>query len=80
MNQTLLMMSFPFVGGWRQAVCVVFAEASRFYQRPGIVYLPIRDAPLGHWAFVWRTATESPLVRAFADAARALDGAGATSA
>ena len=63
-----------------QAVCVVFAEASRFYQRPGIVYLPIRDAPLGHWALVWRTATESPLVRAFADAARALDGTGATSA
>jgi DNA-binding transcriptional LysR family regulator len=59
-----------------QAVCVVFAEASRFYQRPGIVYLPIRDAPLGHWALVWRTATESPLVRAFADAARTLDGAG----
>jgi len=63
-----------------QAVCVVFAEASRFYQRPGIVYLPIRDAPLGQWALVWRTATESSLVRAFADAARSVNGTGAPSA
>jgi DNA-binding transcriptional LysR family regulator len=58
-----------------QAVCVVFAEASRFYQRPGIVYLPIEDAPTGQWALVWRAATESPLVRDFAAAARAFDAA-----
>jgi DNA-binding transcriptional LysR family regulator len=57
-----------------QAVCVVFAEASRYYQRPGIVYLPIQDAPLGRWALIWRTATQSPLVQAFADAARDFDG------
>lgn len=62
-----------------QAVCVVFAEASRYYQRPGIVYLPIRDAPLGEWALIWRTATQSPLVRAFADAARDFDGTRTTS-
>ncbi|MFI9009954.1 LysR family transcriptional regulator [Actinosynnema sp. NPDC053489] len=52
-----------------QAVCVVFAEASRYYQRPGITYLPIRDAPPGRWALVWRTATVTPLARSFADTA-----------
>jgi DNA-binding transcriptional LysR family regulator len=52
-----------------QAVCVVFAEASRYYQRPGIAYLPIDDAPLGRWALIWRTATATPLIRAFADIA-----------
>ena len=54
-----------------QAVCVVFAEANRYYQRPGITYLPIRDAPLGRWALIWRTATATPLVRAFAETAAA---------
>ena len=55
-----------------QAVSVVFAEAGRYYQRPGIVYLPIQDAPLGRWALIWRTATATPLVHAFADTAQAL--------
>ncbi|WP_211269203.1 LysR family transcriptional regulator [Saccharothrix syringae] len=62
-----------------QAVCVVFAEASRYYQRPGITYLPIRDAPLGRWALVWRTATATPLVQRFADTAHELDLAAARS-
>jgi DNA-binding transcriptional LysR family regulator len=57
-----------------QAVCVVFAEASRYYQRPGIVYLPIEDTPPGRWALIWRTAAETPLIRAFADTARDLHG------
>ncbi|MCW3815095.1 LysR family transcriptional regulator [Micromonospora sp. DR5-3] len=54
-----------------QAVCVVFAEASRYYQRPGTVYLPIRGAPLGRWALIWRSANDNPLVRAFAQTAAA---------
>ncbi len=53
-----------------QAVCVVFAEANRYYQRPGIAYLPIRDAPLRRWALIWRNGRENPLRDAFARAAR----------
>jgi hypothetical protein len=53
-----------------QAVCVVFAEASRYYQRPGIVYLPIHDAPAGQWALIWRTTDETEHIRAFNRAAQ----------
>ncbi|MFF5211769.1 LysR family transcriptional regulator [Streptosporangium sp. NPDC000396] len=53
-----------------EAVSPVFAHGSRYYVRPDVVYLPIRDAPPGRWALVWRTAGETGLVRAFAQAAR----------
>ena len=49
---------------------VVFGEAQRYYQRPGITYLPIRDAPLGEWALIWRSRDENPFVHAFVRAAR----------
>jgi DNA-binding transcriptional LysR family regulator len=55
------------VGG--QTVCGVAAEAARFYPWPNIVYIPIRDAPPCQWALVWRTANETPLIRALAEAA-----------
>jgi DNA-binding transcriptional LysR family regulator len=51
-------------------VCLVHGEATRYYQRPGVVFVPIRDAPIGTWALLWRTGGESPLIRAFAQAAR----------
>lgn len=54
-----------------QAVCVVFAEASRYYPRPGTVYLPIHDAAPGHWALIWRAVDDNPLIQAFAEAAAA---------
>jgi DNA-binding transcriptional LysR family regulator len=50
-----------------QAACVVFAEAGRYYQRPGITYRPIHDAPAGRWALVWRNADDNGLIRAFAE-------------
>lgn len=52
-----------------QAVCVVFAEAYRYYQRPGITYRPIHDAPQGQWALIWRNAPENTFVQAFTQAA-----------
>jgi DNA-binding transcriptional LysR family regulator len=52
-----------------QAVTAVASEAARFYPWPKIVYVPIRDAPPCRWAFVWRTAAETPLIRVFAQAA-----------
>jgi DNA-binding transcriptional LysR family regulator len=53
-----------------QAVIAAVAEAARFYPWPNLVYLPIVDAPPVEWVIAWRTADESPLVRAFADAVR----------
>ncbi|GLW31857.1 LysR family transcriptional regulator [Actinoplanes regularis] len=47
-----------------QAVIACVAEAARFYSWPNLVFLPIRDAPPVEWAFVWRTAEESSLLRA----------------
>ncbi|WP_069811632.1 LysR family transcriptional regulator [Streptomyces sp. TP-A0874] len=52
-----------------QAITPIQAEAAHYYPWPEIVYLPIRDAPLGEWALVWRTAGETPLIRAFVAAA-----------
>jgi DNA-binding transcriptional LysR family regulator len=49
-----------------QAVIATVAEAARFYAWPNLVYLPVRDAPPARWALVWRTATETPVIRAFA--------------
>jgi hypothetical protein len=50
-----------------QAVCPVHAHARRYYARPDISYITIADAPPCRWALVWRSAGESPLVRAFAE-------------
>ncbi|MGK5629509.1 LysR family transcriptional regulator [Streptomyces sp. URMC 123] len=60
------------------AVALTQAEAADYYQWPDIRYVPIRDAEPSRWALVWRTAAETPLVRAFAEAAEAT-GAGAGS-
>ncbi|MFE7793589.1 LysR family transcriptional regulator [Streptomyces sp. NPDC057460] len=47
------------------SVALTQAEAADFYQWPGIAYVPIADAPLSHWAIVWRTAAETDLIRDF---------------
>lgn len=69
----------PKVATWQEVLtraaageCVVptQAEAATYYSWPGIVFLPITDAPLGEWALVWRTAGETPLIRAFVQVAR----------
>jgi DNA-binding transcriptional LysR family regulator len=52
-----------------RAVAATAANVIRFYSWPNIVYLPIRDASPCEWAFAWRTAHETPLIRALAQAA-----------
>ncbi|MFF0867040.1 LysR substrate-binding domain-containing protein [Nonomuraea sp. NPDC003560] len=52
-----------------QATAGVTAEAAAFYPWPSLAFVPIRDAPPCRWAFAWRTAAETPLIRAFARAA-----------
>ncbi|MEU0502989.1 LysR family transcriptional regulator [Nocardia sp. NPDC005998] len=51
-----------------RGVSAVAAEAALFYPWPGLAFVPIRDAPICRWALVWRTAAESPLIRAFSQA------------
>lgn len=44
-------------------------EASQFYIRPDVAYVPIHDAPPFEWRFIWPTAAETRRVRAFDRAA-----------
>lgn len=68
----------PAVATWQEVLAVVSAgaavvpiqaEASRYYAWPDIAYIPIHDAEPSQWALVWRTAGETTLIRAFAEAA-----------
>jgi hypothetical protein len=52
-----------------ECVVPIQAEAAIYYPWPGIVYLPIQDAPTYQRALVWRTASTNPLIRAFTEAA-----------
>ncbi|WP_280236131.1 LysR family transcriptional regulator [Nocardia cyriacigeorgica] len=53
--------------GYGQAVMATVAEAADFYPWPDLTYVPVRDAPPCRWALVWRTSSETALVRAFAE-------------
>ncbi|MER7947553.1 LysR family transcriptional regulator [Streptomyces sp. NPDC096079] len=53
-----------------EAVAFVHSHASRYYARADLVYVPVRDAPPAHWALLWRTATETDLIRSFAQVGR----------
>lgn len=50
-----------------QLVSPLNAHVTGYYTYPGVVYLPIHDAPPTEWALVWRTDRETPLVRSFAE-------------
>jgi DNA-binding transcriptional LysR family regulator len=41
------------------------AQASQFYLRPDVVYVPIEDAPPFEWRFIWLTAGETGLITSF---------------
>lgn len=45
------------------------AQASHYYIRPDVTYVPIHDAPPFEWGFIWPTAAETNLIRAFNGAA-----------
>ncbi|MFJ6799083.1 LysR family transcriptional regulator [Streptomyces sp. NPDC091268] len=49
---------------------VMGAQVSRFYARPGVVYLPFRDAPPLEWAPTWVATRTSPRIHAFNQAAQ----------
>ncbi|MFI0939338.1 LysR family transcriptional regulator [Streptomyces sp. NPDC021020] len=53
-----------------EAVSLVHGDAARHYRWPGIRYLRPYDAPVGNWALIWPTATETALIRTLARAAQ----------
>ncbi|MFE7548196.1 LysR family transcriptional regulator [Streptomyces gardneri] len=44
------------------------ALGARYHPRPGIAYIPLRDAPPIEYGLVWPTAADSALLRAFVEA------------
>lgn len=40
-------------------------QATRYYQRPDVAFVPIRDAPPFEWVFLWRKGNGTARVRAF---------------
>lgn len=47
-------------------------QATTYYVRPDVAYVPITDAPPFQWRFVWLSAAASPRIAAFDQAAAAL--------
>ncbi|QLY30372.1 LysR family transcriptional regulator [Nocardia huaxiensis] len=43
--------------------------AARYNKPPGIVFLPMPDAPILQWALTWRSTADSPAIRALAGTA-----------
>ncbi len=52
-----------------QGISPVVESVSRYYARPDVALIPIRDMPDSEVALVWRSAGETARVRAFAQAA-----------
>ncbi|MFE3445900.1 LysR family transcriptional regulator [Nocardia sp. NPDC059180] len=55
-----------------QCVMATVAEVADFYTWPNLTFVPVRDAPPCRWALVWRTKTETPLIRAFSQTIAAM--------
>ncbi|MFF8834174.1 LysR family transcriptional regulator [Streptomyces sp. NPDC015130] len=47
-------------------------QVTRFYARPDVAYVPVRDVPLLRWGLVHRADNDSPMVAAFTRIAREL--------
>ncbi|WP_329623605.1 LysR family transcriptional regulator [Streptomyces sp. NBC_01255] len=47
-------------------------QVTRFYARPDVTYVPVRDTPFLRWGLVWRSDNDSPTVRSFVRIAREL--------
>ncbi|GAA2355345.1 LysR family transcriptional regulator [Nonomuraea africana] len=51
------------------AMTPLTSQATRYYARPDVAYIPIADAPQAVYGLVWRSAAENARIRAFADLA-----------
>ncbi|MFJ9538460.1 LysR substrate-binding domain-containing protein [Streptomyces sp. NPDC101225] len=54
------------------SITLVPASIAEQYSRPGITYVPVPDAEPDQVFLAWETSRRSPLVAAFAQAARSL--------
>ncbi|MEV5826781.1 LysR family transcriptional regulator [Spirillospora sp. NPDC052242] len=61
------------IGAGRGAF-TIGAQATRYYTRPDVVYIPFSDAPPLRWSLHWRTNGATASVLAFVQAARDLTG------
>ncbi|MFB4320478.1 LysR family transcriptional regulator [Actinomadura sp. 21ATH] len=61
------------VGAGRGAF-TIGAQATRYYTRPDVVYVPFSDAPPLRWSLHWRTDNATASVRAFVQAAHTVTG------
>jgi DNA-binding transcriptional LysR family regulator len=52
----------------------VGAQAVRYYARPDISYIPLRDAPPFEWGLAWHAGRETSRLRAFSLTARDVSG------
>jgi DNA-binding transcriptional LysR family regulator len=52
------------------------SSVARFYDRPGIVYVPIHDRPLSHTALAWNPANLTPQAEALVSLVQAQWNAG----
>ncbi|MEU9192685.1 LysR family transcriptional regulator [Streptomyces hundungensis] len=53
-----------------EGVFIMGAQVSRFYARPGVVYVPFSDAPPLEWASTWLLTHATPQIHAFNQAAQ----------
>ena len=63
--------------GAGQGVLPIGAHVRRYYMRPDVAYVVLRDAPPVHWHLMWRVDGATARVRAFAAAAHDLVSAAA---
>ncbi|GAA4011441.1 LysR family transcriptional regulator [Allokutzneria multivorans] len=56
--------------GAGEGICPLAGHAEQYFARPGIVFVPFRDAPDAQWGLTWRTAGETSMVRAFSSEMR----------
>ncbi|WP_189638252.1 LysR family transcriptional regulator [Actinoplanes lobatus] len=52
-----------------RAIAPVHTHYLHYYAHPGIVLLPVTDAPAAEWVLVWRDGDINPAIRRFADEA-----------
>ncbi|MEU3270609.1 LysR family transcriptional regulator [Saccharomonospora sp. NPDC006951] len=55
-----------------QGAIITAAHTAAYYPRPGIVYLPLRDAPRVTYRLLWRAGENTGAVNAFRGAVRAM--------
>ena len=60
------------VASTRGAFTMGMSHVARYYNRPGIRYVPISDSHLVRWALVWRSDSETQQIRELASVVREL--------